>query len=477
MNDARKFKSSVGDRLFSLSPISAALMLIPMATVIPMHEASAQALEEVVVTAQRREVGLQDSALSVTAFSGQQLEEAQVFNAGDLAQTTVGLSFTNPTPFDMELNIRGVMNTRLDAPSASRSIGVFFDEVVVGRMGLMSMDFYDLERVEVLRGPQGVLLGKNVVGGAVNIITAKPELGETSGAIRAQAGNLGATLLSGHLNVPLSDNFAMRASIQLRENDGFASNQFTGRDLHNLESTQARLSFLYEGDNDFNARFTFEYMEDEGNGTCGIGTGGNPWDVVRQGIGMTDIRKCAPETVQYSVYPGDSIQFYEREAMSYTLRLEKGFENSVLTSITSYRDGDGESQYSQTGLGPDTPGVLEYIATGGPDTFSYLFAFDFPVREAEDLSQFTQEFRLVSDNPDSAIDYIAGVYYQEDEVDKVDLFWSEILLGVPSLNGESQWDNNATTESIAVFGQVGYQITDNLKFTLGARYTEDETSG
>ncbi|MFK8043031.1 TonB-dependent receptor [Congregibacter sp.] len=468
---------SLREPLFTLSPLSAALMLIPLTTVVSVPQAGAQALEEVVVTAQRREVGLQDSALSVSAFTGQQLEDAQVFNAGDLAQTTVGVSFTNPTPFDMELNIRGVMNTRLDAPSASRSVGVFFDEVVVGRMGLMSMDFYDLERVEILRGPQGVLLGKNVVGGAVNIITAKPDLDETSGAIRAQVGNLGAQLLTGHVNVPLTDQLAMRASVQLRQNDGFASNAFTGRDLHNLDSTQARLSFLYQGDNDFEGRLTFEYMEDEGNGTCAIGEGGNPWSVVRDGLGLTDIRKCAPEPVQYSTIPGDSLQFYEREATSLTLRLEKGFENSRLVSITSYRDGDGQSQYSQTGLGPDAPGVLEYIATGGPDTFSYLFAFDFPVREAEDLSQFTQEFRLVSDNPDSASDYIFGVYYQEDEVDKNDLFWGEILLGVPSLNGESDWQNQATTESLAVFGQVGYKFTDDLKFTLGARYTEDETDG
>ena len=462
--------------LFSLTPLNAALLLIPLSSVVSVPQAGAQSLEEVVVTAQRREVGLQDSPLSVSAFSGQQLAEAQVFNAGDLAQTTVGVSFTNPTPFDMELNIRGVMNTRLDAPSASRSIGVFFDEVVVGRMGLMSMDFYDLERVEILRGPQGVLLGKNVVGGAVNIITAKPEM-ETSAAVRAQVGNLGAKLLTGHVNVPLSDNLAMRASVQLRQNDGFASNFFTGRELHNLDSTQARLSFLYQGDNDFEGRFTLEYMEDEGNGTCAVGEGGNPWSVVRDGLGITDIRQCAPEPVQYSTIPGDSLQFYEREATSMTLRLERGFGENRLISITSYRDGDGQSQYSQTGLGPDAPGVLEYVATGGPDTASYLFAFDFPVREAEDLSQFTQEFRLVSDNPESAWDYIAGVYYQEDEVDKNDLFWSEILLGVPSLNGESDWANKATTTSIAAFGQVGYQFTDDLKLTLGARYTEDETGG
>ena len=298
--------------------------------------------------------------------------------------------------------------------------------------------------------------------------------------MRAQVGNLNAQLLSGHINVPISEQFAMRLSGQLRKNDGFAENTYTGRDLHNIDSTQLRLSFLYENDNDFSGRLTFEYMEDEGNGTCAIGEGGNPWDVARGFLGISDIRKCAPEPVQYSIIPGDTLQFYEREATSITLRLEKGFENTQLVSITSYRDGDGSSQYSQTGLGPDAPGITEFVVSNPPTDPLWVplaFSFDFPVRESEDLSQFVQEFRLISDNPDSALDYIAGVYYQEDEVDKNDLFWGEILLGVPSLNGESEWVNKATTESWAVFGQVGYQITDNLKFTLGARYTEDEVDG
>lgn len=472
--------------VFSLTPICAALAVMPVTMLALPQSSAAQSLEEVVVTAQRREVGLQDSSLSITAFSGETLENAQVFNTGDLAQQTAGISFTNPTPFDMELNIRGVMNTRLDAPSASRSVGIFFDEIVVGRMGLMNMDFYDLERVEILRGPQGVLLGKNVVGGAINIITAKPDF-EQSASVRAQIGNLGAKLLSGHLNVPINDQLAMRVSGQFRQNDGFASNQVTGRDLHNIDSKQARVSFLYAGENDFDARLTFEYMEDDGNGTCGIGQNGNPWAVTRAALGFNDIRKCAPEPVQYSNIPGDSLQFYEREAFNVTLRLEKAFENASLISITNYRDGEGASQYSQTGLGPDAPGLLEAFgaaaANGDAGALVNLgLAFDFPVREAEDLSQFVQEFRLVSDFQDSKFDYIAGVYYQEDEVDKNDLFWAETLINSAtgafgSLNGESEWFNKATTESWAIFGQVGYQLSDNLKATFGARYTEDEVSG
>lgn len=441
-------------------------------------------LEEVFVTAQRREVGLQDSTLSITAFSGQTLEQAQVFNTGDLAQQTSGISFTSISPFDMELNIRGVMNTRLDAPSASRSVDIFFDEVVVGRMGLMNMDFYDLERVEILRGPQGVLLGKNVVGGAISIITAKPEFAN-SASVRAQAGNLDARLLSGHFNTAINDQLALRAAAQFRYNDGFAQNAITARPLHNSESRQARLSLRFAGDGNFTGGLIFEYMQDDGNGACAIGESGNPWAVARGVVGLTDIRRCMPEAVQYRNIPGDSRSFYTREALNVTLRLEQGFANASLISLTNYRAGEGESQYSQTGLGPDAPGLLPAFrnalaARNLPLIRALGLAFDFPVREREDLKQFVQEFRLVSDVADTAWDTIAGLYFQRDEVDKNDLFQAENLLGagpLGALNGESEWFNKATTDSWAVFGQAGYSITDNLKLTLGARYTEDQIDG
>ncbi len=450
-------------------------------------QAWAQAvLEEITVTAQKRDIGLQDSPLSISAFSGETLEKGKIFNAGDLAQRTAGLSFTNPTPFDMEMNIRGVMNTRLDAPSASRSVGIFMDEVVVGRMGLMSMDFYDIERVEVLRGPQGVLLGKNVVGGAINVITAKPQF-ENEGKVTVSAGNLGSQLVKGFVTGGLSENLAARFALQYRKNDGFAKDVLNDRDLHNLESMQARLSLLYQGDDGLSADLVFEYLSDEGNGTCAIGVGPMPWTASRALVGLTDIRDCMPEPVQYSDSPDGRNQGYDRDAFNATLSIEREFDGFTLTSVTGYRRGEGESQYSQTGLGPDAPGLQDAFfaalrAGDTPTAREYGLSFDFPVREDEDLTQFSQEIRLTSNDTSSMVDWIVGAYYQKDEVDKFDRFWSEILLGAAglapgSLNGESTWDNRGEVESYAAFGQVGYRFTDALSLTVGARYTSDDISG
>ncbi|HET6565490.1 MAG TPA: TonB-dependent receptor, partial [Xanthomonadales bacterium] len=477
MHTTTPYRSNCNKFIFGFA---AALLALPSSPVF------AQALEEVIVTAQKREVGLQDAPLSISAFTGETLERGNINNAEDLARATTGLSFTNPTPFDIEFNMRGVMNTRLDAPSASRSVGLFMDEVVVGRMGLISADFYDVERVEILRGPQGVLLGKNVVGGAINLITAAPEF-ETSGKVTGTVGNLDLYRVTGHVTGGLSENVAARAAFQYRTDNGYARDVVHGVDLHDIDSLQGRVSFLYQGEEDFTANLIVDYMDESGNGTCAIGEMGNPWAIARGVVGLTSIRECMPEEVQYSTTPEGRLGFFDRDSVGLNLRLDKGYENYTFTSITAYRSGDGESQYSQTGLGPDAPGLqAEFFARVGAGNVAGAvplgLAFDFPVNEIEELSQFSQEIRFTSALSDSRWDWILGGYYQLDNVDKFDRFWAEILLGAinaapGSLNGESTWDNEADVKSNAFFGQLGYQLTDTLKFTAGGRYTRDKING
>ena len=126
------------------------------------------------VTAQRRETDLQTTPVAISAYGGEALDENKIFTVSDLANSVPAFSLTALTPLDAELNIRGITNTRLDSPTADPSVGTFVDGVYMGRTGDLNFDFYDLERIEVIRGPQGVLLGKNVVGGALSVITAKP---------------------------------------------------------------------------------------------------------------------------------------------------------------------------------------------------------------------------------------------------------------------------------------------------------------
>src|SRR5206468_1644672 len=149
------------------------------------------------------------------AYSGERLAEDKVFSAEDLAAAVPSFSITAGTPLDQELNIRGITNTKLNSPTADPSVGTFVDGVYVGRTGDYNYDFYDLERIEVIRGPQGVLLGKNVVGGALSVITASPSQ-RASAELTVAAGNYNSKQLTAYVNGGVTDTLSGRLSFQYR---------------------------------------------------------------------------------------------------------------------------------------------------------------------------------------------------------------------------------------------------------------------
>lgn len=471
----------------SLVPTPIALALVGIQSV-----ANAAALEEVVVTAQKREVGLQDSPISIAAFSGETLKENSIGDATDLARGVAGLSFTQSGPIDMQLNIRGITNTRVDAPTADMSIGMFADDVYVGRTGLLSPNFYDLERVEVIRGPQGVLLGKNVVGGAISIFSKKPDFDGTSAEITLGAGNYGLKTADGFINASLSDDLAVRLSFQSKDRDGYAEDVFHNRDLEDLDSKQIRGQMLYSNDElDLDTRLIVEYTEDSTNGLNhhaladpnGAPNGLGQWSNLTKALGL-DERESAPDTIVYE--NGNFLPETEREATSIILNIDKGVTDAIqLTSITGYRGGDGLSRVSQTGMGYEAEMALRPGADVITDS---LIPFIEPIEEVEDIEQFSQELRLTSTS-DGPLDWIAGVYYQKDEVEKNDRFVATNKYSSPLyrdtplyevialLSGESHWDNESENTSMAAYAQVGYQFNESWKASIGGRYTRDEKEG
>jgi iron complex outermembrane recepter protein len=497
--------------------ISGVLGAAAMGAVAPTVHAQA-ALEEVVVTATRRETALQQTPVAVTAISGETLAEEKVFSAGDLASSVPAFSFTALTPLDAELNIRGITNTRLDSPTADPSVGTFLDGVYVGRTGDFSYDFFDLERVEVIRGPQGVLLGKNVVGGALNITTAAPEF-ERSGALLASYGNYDAILVNGHVTGGLTDTLAGRFAFQVRDRSGFAEDILHNRDVEDLSAWQVRGSLLWNGgDTGWTVRGTVDWMEDETSGINSVPVAGGitscptsylrgnctrPWSNLRQYLGITDERK---NLATHPLYAGDAAQteqFSERSGGGITLDVQKDFGGFAFNSLTSYRQGDSHQMYDQTGIGPEAlgwsvPAWQAYVAwtdarfgprvlPGGLDPINngrYLFSN--PVNEEVDGNSISQEFRLTSTDPSARLDWIGGVYFKRDEIEKTDRFWGENFLGVvlpggnsplSTLSGENRWINDGETTNIAGFGQVGWKFTDALKLSVGVRWTQDKKEG
>ena len=459
--------------------------------------------EEIVVSAQRRETGLQTTPLAITAYGGAALAEQKVFTVTDLANSVPSFSLTAGTPLDVELNVRGVTNTRLDSPTADPSVGTFLDGVYMGRTGDLNFDFYDLERIEVIRGPQGVLLGKNVVGGALSIVTAKPSF-QKSGNLLLSYGNYNAMLGSGYFTNRLSESVAGRFSFNLRKHDGYAKDILHNREVENLNSGQARAQLLFAPkDSTWTARVVADYTKDSTDGINVVPIATpienceatylrsnctRPWSNLRRFLDLTNPRENVAQSVQYA---GEGItqQFMRREGTGVMVDLQKSFDGFAFNSLTSYRDGNGAQLYDQTGSGPEALGwsvarwqqYTAFVAATRPAgrTDNGLFLFAEPVGEDADIKQFSQELRLTSSTSNRKVDWIAGLYLKSDEIRKVDHFIGESFLGGPlaTLTGETKWDNKGDIDNYAAFGQLGIKVTDRLKLSVGMRYTTDKKKG
>ncbi|WP_417484340.1 TonB-dependent receptor [Maricaulis salignorans] len=435
-------------------------------------------LDVVVVTAQRRAASVQDASLAISAFDGETLAEDRIMSLEDVANRVTSLSFTAISPLDTEFNIRGITNTRLDSPSADQSIGIFIDDIYAGRSGLFNFDLYDIERVEVVRGPQGVLMGRNVVGGAINVITAGPAF-DPSSSLSMSFGNYDETVARGHVTGQIAGDFAGRLSAQSRNRSGYNYDILHNRDLDDLRSFQARAQLLWAPDDSpWQARLIADFTQDESNGghqvaIDGPDAGQGAWSSAREAIGVIlgrplSVRESLP---QHPLFFGDATetpQGLDREAFGITLQVDREIGDfATLSAVVGYRNGDADSLYDQTSIGPDNGyGVLSPL----------LFAT--PVNEFESATQFSQEVRLVSTPGEASFDWIIGAYHQQDDVHKYDRFWGIVpLAALDLISGESHWDNNSRNISYGMFGQLGYSFSDQLRAVAGVRYSYDEKSG
>jgi iron complex outermembrane receptor protein len=186
--------------------------------------AQTNALEEVVVTATKRAQSLQDVPMAVNAFNADTIETAGINDAGDLAILTPALNINvNTNPFAARMVIRGVGTAQTD-PALEPSVGLFIDGIYLGRTGLGMSDLTDIERIEVLQGPQGTLYGKNTNAGAISVITKKPRFEKSEGYIEASVGNYSMNKLTASISGPLTQNLAYRLSGNINQRDGYYDN-------------------------------------------------------------------------------------------------------------------------------------------------------------------------------------------------------------------------------------------------------------
>ena len=439
----------------------AGFVLSALAVAVPQVAFSqSSALEEVIVTAERRAQDAQDVPIALTIIGGSEISPSGISSISDVALKTPNLTFTQFNIGEPQLFLRG-LGTTIDSAGADPTVSVFIDDVYVGRSAGATSDLYDLERIEVLRGPQGTLYGRNVTGGAISIVTKRPS-NEFEAKLGVTVGNYGLTVLRGLVDGPIGDNLAGNLSFSKRDRDGYAYSNRSGQELDDADNFSLRGKLLWDISDNTELLLGFDYSTDDNNGQCrnltkldnpaGDHNAGGVFvpvlNQIKADTNSEDPRTCAMTIEQYA----------ERDVFGLSARLQMEFTNDLsLTSITAYR----ELEYSW----------LQEL--GGLDSPPNLLSVE--DNEGDDADQISQEFRLTKDG--DRLFWVAGAYYFKENVDRfanVPIFFGPGSPVAPGALLDRSWLQSATNTSMALFGQVVWSMTDALALTLGGRHTWDE---
>lgn len=404
-------------------------------------------ISDIVVTAQRREQSLQDVPISITAVSGEDLRDSGIVRTEDLQFKVPSLTLLANNAPQGQLNLVRGVGTFSYSNAVEASVGTVVDGVVLGRQGMAFMNLFDVARVEVLKGPQGTLFGKNASAGLINITTATPSF-TFGGVAGASYGNLNDVLLNAAVTGPVSDAVAVRLTGSFNRRDGFVEQPLRGERTGNLNRYGGRAKVLIEPGTQGSLLLTAEYSEIDER-CC-------HWTVRQAGAQAPIISNIVTD-----FGPGNRIDASESPirnrskvfGASADARIELS-EALTLTSITGYRSWVNWNSGETDG----TP--LPILGAPGD------------VARAE-YDQFSQELRLASD-PASVVYFTAGLYYFI--IDTKASGQTSGNLGAPLPPGflfRSQINSATTGENYAAFGEVAFRPLPGLLVTAGGRLLHD----
>ena len=440
--------------IFRLAPVAAALIAVSVA-------AQERVIEEVVVTATKRAESVQDIPISVSAFTADQIAEAGVKDIRDIAGQTPGLQIKSRGETEGSVFIRGIGSV---APGigADPAVGIYIDGLYASRGTNATAAFFDVERVEVVKGPQGTLFGRNASSGAISIITRKPEIGENYGSALVGFGDEGQQKYEFIYNAGLSNSTALRIGIKHDRRDGLYENSLTGADLNGRENTNARLSFVYDAGGMYDSHFSAEYV-DMSNTAAFVG----PADSFAETVALNDV----PDQ-----------QTLESWRVNWTNNW--ALDDSLsLTSITGYYTHDVNV----------TPVDADLVD---------VFVADF--EEPQTADYFSQEFRL--NGSSDSVDWFVGASYALEELafvsalrydeptvaflfglNDLDQGNGDVCDGGIDLDGTGDIDvplcatpavelprGDGENESFAVYGDLTWHLNDRFDLVAGVRYTHDD---
>jgi len=425
-------------------------------------------LEVIQVTAQKRSENAQETPISMNVLSAEDIKEKSIDKIDDLQYSVPNLHMTE-TGISTQMFIRGIGTG--NNQGFEQSVGQYIDGVHYGRQQLLRMPFLDLERIEVLKGPQSIMFGKNSVAGALNLSSAKPtEDTEIHLGVQYQPTN-GATEFTGMVSGELMDTLSARLAVRDYSEDGYIENTFKNRDETIREESAMRLSLLWEPSDNMN--FLFKIEQDDFEGT------GRQIEVIRDDPALAGSPMPGATFSQILGALGHPNAIAESE-LNYKRQsdAEESNSNSLnnATLTANFKFGD----YTLTTVS----GLVSYDFVETCDC-DYTAAPIFSVFIDEEYQQFSQEIRIVSPVGEK-FDWLGGLFYQTSELafDDNIIIPTNSVLGLISggalapLNGEAAGRNyQLDTDMFSAFLQGRYHFNDALTLTLGARYTsEDKTS-
>lgn len=425
-------------------------------------------LEELIVTAQKRSESVQDIPISVAAFSDEQLNALGITQSGELGQFVPGLEIGNSSGEGSQLILflRGAGLNDLNTNNAG-PVGIYSDEVYVSSPALSPFQLFDAERVEVLKGPQGTIYGRNTTGGAVKFITKKPTQ-ERKYSGRWRIGNQGRQTIEASASDALSETVSARVAVIKQDADGFGTNLVDGSSTNGVDSGAYRALVQYEPNDNLKVLVNLHgaKVNSQASSFSPLGT----LDPTTGEV-CSDARIAANECVDRFGYRSpdneldgnyNQIGNVDLDSKGAYVQVDYDFGENTFTSVTAY------DQVDRT--------LLEE-SDGSPNS---LLAIDYGVSS----DTFSQEFRLTGST--DTIDWLAGAYYLNETIDQnqtIDLFRSLRVLtgGAPDILGETTGAptffarsiNQQRLETAAVYTQFNFQLNEDFALTLGGRYTDE----
>jgi len=412
----------------------------------PIANEERPALESITVTAQRRDEDIQDVPIAITALDDAFLVRHDVQTIEDLGAFVPNLYTTNSVNYGAApISIRGIGgangggNFFNDEP-----VAVYFDEMYIGRLSFSTGDLIDIESIQVLRGPQGSLFGRNATAGALLVQPARPTA-EPEGYLRLRFAEHGERRVSGAVSGPLTNNLLGRVAVGRTDVDGWGENTFTGGNVNGRQDRTIRLSLDWRPLTEVSAEMMLERSDSEANpatiNVAPVAPGQPSSPFIR--------RDDLDEALDAAEFSFDDTSVNETDATNVVFNVSWELGDTTLTAITGYRD---------------------YGLLARQDSDSTRFTL-FNNSGAIASTQFSQELRL-SGNVDNRLVWTVGAYYYDEDTDVV--FDINNFQGLFGAGTNARFDARQRLDSRAVFADARYAFTDRLSLTLGGRFSREE---